>query len=258
MSTELLMPAQHYTTHKFEVRLATELKEIRQAQALRYQIFSEEMGAQMNTPIPAYDIDRFDPYCHHLLVREKQKGQIVGYSRILTSEQAQIAGGFYSESEFDLTHIFKLPGRFIEVGRSCVHADYRNGVIMGLLWSGLARFMVAHQFDYLMGCASIPMSYNHHNILFTRLQERYSTPIHLRVTPKVPLLKDFYHTEPVLSLPSLFKAYLRLGAQICGDPCWDPTFKVADVFILVTIANLQQRYVKHFVNRVHTLDEVAA
>lgn len=252
MSTEMLTLSQHHTTHKFEVSLATELEEIRQAQALRYQIFSEEMGAQISTPIPACDVDRFDAYCQHLFVREKQTEQIIGYTRILTSEQAQNAAGFYSESEFDLSQVLKLPGRFIEVGRTCVHANYRNGVIMGLLWSGLARFMVEQRFDYLMGCASIPMPYNHYNSLFTRLQARHSTPAHLRVIPKVPLLKEGQHNEPILPVPSLLKAYLRLGAQICGDPCWDSVFKVADVFILVRMADLQQRYVKHFVNRVQT------
>lgn len=257
MSMQLNLQPQDMSA-KFYVGFATDLAEIRQAQALRYQIFSEEMGAQINTVMPTYDIDHFDPYCHHLIVQEKKTHRIIGYTRILTSEQAKAAGGFYSESEFDLSQILKLPGRFIEVGRTCVHSDYRNGVIMGLLWSGLARFMVANHFEYLMGCASIPMRDDQYNILFTRLQEHYATPYDVKVRPKTPLRKEKEGKQSILPTPPLLKAYLRLGARIAGEPCWDPTFKVADVFILLSIHNLQQRYLKHFIHRAQVIHEIAA
>ena len=243
---------------KFYVEFATQLTEIRQAQALRYRIFSEEMGAQIKTIIPTYDIDYFDPYCHHLVVYEKKSYKIVGYTRILTSEQAKFAGGFYSESEFDLSQIFKLSGSLIEIGRTCVHPDYRKGAIMGLLWSGLVRFMVANGFEYLMGCASIPMQNNKYHILFTKLQEHYSTADDLRVIPKIPLQPEKENVYSPLPIPALLRAYLRLGAQIAGEPCWDPNFKVADVFILLSINNLQQRYLKHFINRAQVIHEIAA
>lgn len=247
------------SNHNFYVSIATSIAEVRQAQALRYQVFFEEMGAQLNTSIPKYDVDRYDHHCYHLLIKAEESGQVIGCTRILTSEHAEAAGGFYSESEFDLSQILKLKGRFLEVGRTCVHADYRNGMVISLLWSGLARFMVENHFDHFMGCASIPMSDDRHNALFTKLQERYFTPSTLRVIPKVPLRCDDDNSAPPLSLPPLLKAYLRLGAKICGEPCWDPHFKVADVFILVSLNNLQQRYVKHFINRVHTvLPEMAA
>ena len=243
---------------RFYVSFATQLTEIRQAQALRYQIFSEEMGAQIKTIISTYDIDYFDPYCHHLVVYEKESHRIVGYTRILTSEQAKVAGGFYSESEFDLSQIFKLSGCLMEIGRTCVHPDYRKGAIMGLLWSGLARFMVANRVEYLMGCASIPMRDNNYNILFSKLQEHYSTSHDLRVIPKLPLQKEKENVHSSLPIPSLLRAYLRLCAQIAGEPCWDPNFKVADVFILLSINNLQQRYLKHFINRAQVVHEIAA
>jgi putative hemolysin len=257
MSIQLNLQPQDMNS-KFLVSFATQLSEIRQAQALRYQIFSAEMGAQIKTIIPNYDIDYFDSYCHHLVVHEKKSQKIVGYTRILTSEQAKLAGHFYSESEFDLSQIFQLSGRLMEIGRTCVHPDYRKGVIMGLLWSGLAHFMVANHFEYLMGCASIPMREDKYNILFTKLQEHYSTSHDLRVIPKIPLqpVKENFHSP--LPIPALLKAYLRLGAQIAGEPCWDPNFKVADVFILLSINNLQQRYLKHFINRAQVIHEIAA
>jgi putative hemolysin len=257
MSIQLNLQSQDMNS-KFSVSFATQLAEIRQAQALRYQIFSAEMGAQLKSTIPNYDIDYFDSYCHHLVVHEKKSQRVVGYTRILTSEQAKLAGRFYSESEFDLSQIFKLSGCFMEIGRTCVHPDYRKGAIMGLLWSGLAHFMVTNHFEYLIGCASIPMRDDSYNIVFTKLQEHYSTSHDLRVIPKVPLQKAKTNVHSPLPIPSLLRAYLRLGAQIAGEPCWDPNFKVADVFILLSINNLQQRYLKHFINRAQVIHEIAA
>lgn len=236
------------TQQKYYVTLASDLTEIRQAQALRYQIFAEEMGAHLETPVPYHDIDQYDRYCHHILVKEQETNQIISCTRVLTSDQVTAAGGFYSESEFDLSQILRLNGRFMEIGRTCVHADYRNGSILSLLWSGIARFMVENKFNYLMGCASVPMPDNHRNILFKELAERYALPNNIRVYPKVPLQAE-ESDAPRLVMPSLLKAYLRVGAKICGEPCWDPHFKVADVFILVYLENIQQRYAKHFVQR---------
>lgn len=244
------------SNHRFYVTLAKNIAEVRQAQALRYHVFAEEMGAKLHSYLPNHDVDHFDAYCHHLLVREKQTHQVIGCTRILTNERIQMAGGFYSESEFDLSPILNnLPGRFIEVGRTCVHPHYRNGNIISLLWSGLAHFMVENNFNYLMGCVSIPMPNNHYHNLFTELQNKHGISPHLRVLPRNPLLRQGNQQDTTVTLPPLFKAYLRLGVQVCGDPCWDPDFQVADVFILVNQNNLQQRYMKHFVARAQHIQQ---
>ena len=237
---------------RFSVSLASNLEEVREAQALRYQVFAEEMGATLETTLPLHDVDKFDTYCHHVLVRDQNVGKVVGCTRILTSEEAKISGGFYSQSEFDLSQILALPAKLMEIGRTCVHSDYRNGLIISLLWSQVAKFMAEHGVDYLMGCASIPLRDNRRNPLFSELIERHSTGSHLRVYPKVPLRQDNENSEPPLPIPPLLRAYLRLGAQICGEPCWDADFKVADVFILVGFENLQKRYIRHFFDRLHT------
>jgi len=115
----------------------------------------------------------------------------------------------------------------------------------------VARFLVENDFDYLMGCASIPMAENHYNSVFSKLHSHYFTPTHLRAKPKVPLIKEDNHDNlPAIALPPLLKAYLRLGAKICGEACWDNEFKVADVFILLERHKLDKRYSKHFVQRV--------
>ena len=122
------------------VGFASSFAEIREAQRLRYQVFAGEMGAHLHTPMPGLDYDQFDAYCRHLLVRDSATGQVVGYTRLLTAEQAQQAGGFYSQTEFDIRPILQLPGRFMEVGRTCIHPDYRNGATIATLWSGLATY----------------------------------------------------------------------------------------------------------------------
>jgi putative hemolysin len=239
--------AQHETVH-----LATSPHEILQAQALRYQVFAEEMGAVLHGE-EGYDRDHYDQFCHHLLVKDRETQQVIGCTRILTSDQVEQAGGFYSESEFDLTPIFALPGRFMEIGRTCIHSDYRNSHVLGLLWSGLAQFMVMGNFNYLMGCASIPMSAGYEHSSLDRLQARYTVAKHLHVQPRYPLQArpaSLLADEEEVVIPALLKAYLRLGAQICGAPCWDADFKVADLFILLDMANLQRRYARHFVERV--------
>jgi putative hemolysin len=251
MNADAAIPLERINAPKYEVLLATTSDDILQAQALRYQVFAVEMGAQLSSEQLGYDIDYYDPFCHHLLVREQTTRRVIGCTRILTSDNVASAGGFYSQSEFDLSPILQLPGRLMEIGRTCVHADFRNSHVLGLLWSGLAQFMVMGQFNYLMGCASIPMANDYTHSLFERLQQRYAVADALRVKPHAglrPLPHDM--REETLITPPLLKAYLRLGAQICGEPYWDTDFKVADLFILLDIANLQRRYVKHFVHRI--------
>lgn len=142
-------------TGRLKVCLAASDEEVRAAQRLRYQVFVEEMGAHLSCDEPGIEADGFDPYCQHLLVKDGDA--VVGCYRILTDTQADRAGGYYSQAEFDITRILAIPGRFMEIGRTCVHPDYRTGSTIALLWSGLARFMVMNRIDYLMGCASIPL-----------------------------------------------------------------------------------------------------
>lgn len=238
------------TVHHLHVGLAATAADIRAAQRLRYQVFVEEMGARLNCAEPGIESDLFDPYCQHLIVRDHANGKVVGCYRILTDTQAGRAGGYYSQSEFDLTRLLALPGRFMEVGRTCVHPDYRNGATIALLWNGLARFMVMNKFDYLMGCASIPLRTGtaEAQAVYRRLAPRYLSPEQLRVHPRVPLPQvQLTGTEEKAAVPPLVKAYLRAGAMICGEPAWDPQFNVADLFILLRTDAIDERYLRHFV-----------
>lgn len=234
------------------VALATTADEVRAAQRLRYRVFVEEMGARLACAVPGIESDRFDPYCQHLIVRDLRDERVVGCYRILTDTQAHLAGGFYSQTEFDLASILALPGRFMEVGRTCVHPAYRNGATIALLWSGLARYMLMNGFDYLMGCASIPLVGGTEGAaaVYARLAERHLSAPDRRAVPRHPLPRlQLADAAPHAEVPALIQAYLRVGAQICGEPAWDPAFNVADLFLLLRADDISARYARHFVTR---------
>lgn len=230
--------------------LATSEAQIRESQRLRYRIFADEMGAQVHSTAPGHETDGYDPYCHHLLVRDARSGEVIGSTRILTDTQSRLSGGFYSESEFDLSPILALPGRIIEIGRTCIHPDYRTGAAIGVLWSALGRFMSIHRVDYMIGCASIGLRDGGHEAqaIMARIRHQgHLSPAELRVRPRNPLAMNPSHgTLSSLSIPPLLKAYLRLGAWICGEPCEDKAFNVADLLILLEVDRLNPRYGRHF------------
>jgi len=238
-------------SHALDVRLAQSREDIRAAQRLRYTIFAEEMGARLHNRIPGLDHDRLDRYCQHLIVRNSF-GRVVGCTRILTAEAVRRAGGFYSQTEFDLEPMLALPGRFMEIGRTCVHVDYRNGATISALWSGLATFIAEQKMDYLIGCASIPLGENgvgEARALYAELAQRRLVPEALRVKPHLPLPRHDGIIRGRCAAPPLLKAYLRVGAQIGGEPCLDPDFNVADLFILLSTQHIERRYARHFLDR---------
>ncbi len=240
------------TQHRLCVGLASSPEDIRAAQRLRYKVFVDEMGARLEYAESGIEADRFDPYCQHLLVRCMDTDEVVGCYRILTDTQARLAGGYYSETEFDLTRILSIPGRFIEVGRTCVHPDFRSGATIALLWNGLARFIVMNQIEYLIGCASIPLTTGTKkaSVIYDRLANNHLAPAEWRVFPKVPLPRiQLTGTDEAAEIPPLVKAYLRVGAKICGAPAWDPDFNVADLFICLRTDSIAGRYTRHFLQR---------
>jgi len=238
---------------RMRVELAVTQAEIEQSFRLRHQVFIDEMGAHSSAAVNGMEQDELDPFCHHLVVRDVESEDVIASTRILTDTQARVAGGFYSDNEFDLDAIRHLPGRVMEVGRTCVHPDYRSGATIGTLWSGLARFMDINRFGHMIGCASIPMSDGgvQARLIMDKLRGKYLSADDRRVSPHrgLPALDGVDLSTERLRMPPLLKAYMRLGAQICGEPCWDPDFNTADVFILLDCDKLQQRYVRHFVER---------
>lgn len=238
-------------TAQLSISLAQSEAEIREAQRLRYQVFSEEMGAHLSSLEAGIDQDQFDPYCEHLLVRDNETGAVVGTYRWLNPKMAQRIGAYYSETEFDLTRLGHLNESMVEVGRSCVHANYRNGATIGLLWSGVIQYTQQQGYAYLIGCASISMHDGGHAAasIYRRLSQEHLSPKEWRVFPHDRLPLESLDSTLNVPLPSLVKGYMRLGCYVCGEPAWDPDFNTADLFLLLPLSQMNKRYARRYLNQ---------
>ena len=229
--------------------------EVRQVQRLRHQVFAQEMGARLSTTLPGHDIDLFDNYCEHLLVRDEATGEAVGTYRLLTPVQAKRVGSTYSDLEFDLVRLRSMRDRMVELGRSCVHPDYRTGGVIMALWGALAEFMVRNKLDTMIGCASIPMLHNGvvsgdvAASIWHQLKATHLAPVEHHVRPRLPLPIEELDSSLTVEPPALIKGYLRLGAKILGAPAWDPDFNTADLPMMMRINDLPPRYRKHFLGQ---------
>lgn len=231
------------------VGLANSADEIEQAQRLRFQVFSEEMGVVFPDARAGLDEDHYDRWCEHLLVTETATGRVVGTYRILTPEGAARAGGYYSESEFDLSGLAPIRSELVEFGRSCTHADYRGGAAIMLLWSGLAEFLRRGNHRYVLGCASVSLRDDGVAAaeVYRSVAEHIAAAGEMRVHP--------LHGLPIerlgvgagrVRIPPLIKGYLKLGARVCGEPAWDPDFNTVDFPMLLSVQRMNERYRRHF------------
>jgi putative hemolysin len=233
---------------RFWVGLALDDVEIAEAQQLRFQVFGEEMGARLPSAHLGLDIDAYDSVCDHLLVRDRETGEVVGTYRILSPGQAKRAGGYYSEKEFDLARFDKLRPRMAELGRSCVHRDYRSGTVIALLWAGLADYMTQHGYDHLIGCASVTMADGGYVAakVYEKLIAKHLSPLEWRTTPRNRLPLEQLANSVDALLPPLIKGYVRCGAWICGEPAWDDVFNTADLLMMLPMERLNTAYARRF------------
>jgi putative hemolysin len=247
-----------------ELRLAVTKKEIRQAQKLRYHIFFEEGGA---TPDPTArlirrDVCPFDRVCDHLIVIEhapKQGGkpQVVGCYRLLRQNVATANFGFYSASEFDIAPMLArhTDKRFLELGRSCVAAGYRNKPTLALLWRGIWAYARHHRIDAMFGCASLEgAAPQAHALALTYLSALATAVGDWRVAAApgrgvAMAMADAVGIDPrkaLRALPPLVKGYCRLGASFGAEAVVDVKFGTTDVFVIMPVADIEQRYLAYF------------
>ena len=235
-----------------EVSWAKHQDEVREAQRLRYEVFGKEMGARLPETLAGHDIDLFDDYCEHLLVRDGASGAVIGTYRVLTPAQAKRVGGTYTDTEFDLTRLRFMRERMVELGRSCVHAEHRHGGVILALWGALFEFMARNQLDTMIGCASIPMLHNGivsgdaAASMWKQLSKTNLASIEFHALPRLPLPIEELDSDLPVEPPALIRGYLRLGAKILGAPAWDPDFNTADLPMLMQVKDLPNRYRKHF------------
>lgn len=234
----------------FVVKLAVTGEEREDAFRLRFDVFNIEQGKGLPASyLTSMDRDDHDDHCDHLVVTdEEQHGRVVGTYRLMLGSTADSGSGYYSEGEFDIAAIRGLPGEKLELGRSCVHQDYRNANIISLLWTGIARYIEMHDVRYVFGCASL------NTADLTEINEVYS------------YLRTFHRADPLFivcpfqrvngiephsivdrtaafrKLPPLVKGYLRAGALICGEPAFDPEFGTTDLFLMLQTDRLINRY----------------
>ncbi|MEV0274655.1 GNAT family N-acyltransferase [Hamadaea sp. NPDC050747] len=226
----------------YSALIATDAATVEAAQRLRYRVFAEECGATLHSTTPGLDVDEFDAYCDHLVVRHDRSGEVVGTYRLLPPQRAVWLGRRYSETEFDLSRLIVLRDRLVEAGRSCVDPEHRTGAVINLMWAGIARYLAANKYTWLGGCASVPIA---DAPAVREAVQKHLSPPQLRVDPRVPIPAD---EVPVgrANIPPLLRGYLRLGAWVCGEPAYDPDFEVADFYVLLSLDRVDPRYLKHF------------
>lgn len=249
------------STSTLEVRLAAGPDEIRAAQALRYRVFYEEMGARPTAEMAhsREDADDFDSICDHLLALDPSKGEgaagVVGTYRLIRRQMGEAFGRFYTAGEYDIAKILDRGGNFMELGRSCIDAQYRNRSTMNLMWAGIANYVRDHGIDLMFGCASLPgtdpdalatqLSYLHHFHLAPPEIRPRALPdlfVNMDRRPK----DEINPRQAVRELPPLIKGYLHLGGFVGDGAVIDHQFNTTDVCVMVKTELVTEKYAKHY------------
>ncbi|MDE3016966.1 MAG: GNAT family N-acetyltransferase [Pseudomonadota bacterium] len=243
-----------------EVIVAERGEDIEAAQCLRYRVFFDEMGAVPRADIACHkrDADAFDAVCDHLVVvehRSRGRHRVVGTYRLLRREAMKSIGKFYSDGEYDLAPIHNYPGEILEVGRSCVDAEYRNRAVMQLLWRGIGAYVACFNIELMFGCASFPgtdplqhaaaLSFLHHYHIAPEALRPSALPgrfVDMNLMPKeaVDVRKAF------ALLPALIKGYLRLGGYVGLGAVVDPEYNTTDVSIVVKTDLVTDKYIQRY------------
>ncbi len=257
-------------SNALHLRLAETEEEVAAAQALRYRIFCQEMSAKATAEMVAAsrDFDAFDEYCDHMVVFDGARGAgpeaIIGTYRLLRREAAQRCGRFYTAGEYDIANLVAFPGEVLELGRSCIEADHRNGGTMQLLWHGIAEYVLTHDVGLMFGCASlpgvepealaVPLSYLYHHHLAPPALRARALP-ERRVAMNVIPPQDISPRRALHMLPPLIKGYLRLGGFVGDGAVVDHDFGTTDVCVVVKTELVTDRYLRHYERDSHTTNE---
>jgi putative hemolysin len=232
------------STPLFRLSLAQDMEDLTACQRLRYLVFNCELGEGLTaSQCSGLDRDSFDVICDHLMVHEVTTGNLVGTYRMQTGYRAKGNLGYYSEQLFDLTPFESIRGEVLELGRACVHQDYRNTTALLMLWKGIASYAGLCNARYLIGCSSLTSQDEHEGMaLYESLRERHLVEPSLRTQPHPHCRCQLANgCPPAPRLPRLFRAYLDVSARLCGPPAIDRDFKTIDFLTLVDLHHIPDR-----------------
>ena len=244
VAMKMLLQPNRLLTHPsdtYQIRLAKNLDDIQAAQRLRFMVFNLELGEGLQESLQTgLDADPYDAVCDHLLVEHVPSGDIVGTYRLQTGTVAGSRLGYYSAEEFDFRPYEPLRSELLELGRACVHREHRNLLVLGLLWKGIAQYAARRGARYLCGCSSLTSQDPAEGAsIYAELCRRHQAPPPLRTQPlpryACPLDRLASENEKV---PKLLKAYLTIGAKICGPPAIDRRFRTIDFLTLLDLESL--------------------
>jgi putative hemolysin len=236
-------------TSLFRVSLALSTADLVECQRLRYDVFNLELGEGLATSdLSGLDIDPFDSFCDHLMVRDLEAGRLVGTYRLQTGDVARQNLGYYGNQLFDFSVYDRVRKQVLELGRACVHIDYRNIMVLHALWKGIAAYAMRHESRYLIGCSSISsQDENYGAAMYASLQGKYLVQPSLSTKPQSGHeCKSTGIPVQVSRPPRLFRAYLEISGRICGPPAIDREFKTIDFLTLVDLARLPDRVLTRF------------
>ena len=229
---------------RYEVRFARDAAELEAIQRLRFAVFNLELGEGLEASFATgRDVDEFDPVCHHLMVSDREAGEVVGCYRLQTAAMATENRGFYSAGLFDLSGLPPAAlARSVELGRACIAESHRSSVVLFLLWRGLARYVAHNQMRYLFGCCSLTSQDPAEGSAVLRfLEDQGRMHREWRIAPAVGAECPIDRRVPAATaVPPLFRTYLRYGARVCGPPAIDREFKTIDYLVALDVDALSR------------------
>ena len=237
----------------YQAEFATSTSEVEDVQRLRYEVFNLELGEGLEESHQTQrDIDPYDDFCHHLLVRDTRNGDIVGTYRMQLQPMATAGIGFYSDSEYQLDGFpSDIRDNACELGRACISETHRNGRVLFLLWRGLLNYLLTNNLRYFFGCCSLTSQDPIEGwALYTRLKRAG----HLLPDMSIPVREAFICESEELTefqiadvmIPRLMRLYLDYGALICSEPAIDREFKTIDFLALFDLNHLPPKLRKIF------------
>jgi putative hemolysin len=231
-------------TSLFRLSLAQTPEDLMECQRLRYLVFNLELGEGLSSSERSgLDIDPFDPFCDHLMVRDAESRRLVGTYRMQMGVAAKQNLGYYGNELFDFSPFEPVRKQVLELGRACVHEDFRNMMVLHALWKGIAAYASRVDARYLLGCNSISSQNENYGIaLYQSLKDKYLVEPAFRTLPQPGCLcHSTGHPVEVGRSPRLFRAYLDVSARLCGSPAIDREFKTSDFLSLVDLGRLPDR-----------------